>query len=192
MKPNDWQETIAMAASAIEDLLETADEQAGCWADVPARLRALTATPAPANVKPVGYLVAGYKEDFEWGPANLFPEPGGGADIPVYLSAPAVTIPDKVSCEGFDPKDWVEARNLGQCEGWNAYRAELLAQPVSSGYTLPDDVREALTLALQAMEFMGDTLNNIHAACTEGVEYVTPAFTAVRGLLAAVPEGGNG
>lgn len=47
MKPNDWQDTIAMAASAIEDLLETADEHAGCWADVPARLRALTAPPAP-------------------------------------------------------------------------------------------------------------------------------------------------
>lgn len=50
MKANDWQDTIAMAASAIEDLLETADEQAGCWADVPARLRALTAPPAPAVV----------------------------------------------------------------------------------------------------------------------------------------------
>ena len=37
-----------MAASAIEDLLETADEHAGCWADVPARLRALTAPPVPA------------------------------------------------------------------------------------------------------------------------------------------------
>lgn len=60
-------------------------------------------------------------------------------------------------------------------------------QPVSSGYKLPDNVREALMLALQAMEFMGDTLNNIDAVCTEDVEYVTPAFTAVRGLLAAAP-----
>ncbi|ENY4831361.1 hypothetical protein ACR0WR_001460, partial [Serratia marcescens] len=67
----------------------------------------------------------------------------------------------------------------------------LLAQPVSSGYKLPDNVREALTLALQAMEFMGDTLNNIDAVCTEDVEFVTPAFTAVRELLAAAPEGGN-
>lgn len=71
-------------------------------------------------------------------------------------------------------------------------RAAMLAQPVSSGYTLPDNVREALTLALQAMEFMGDTLNNIDAVCTEDVEYVTPAFNAVRELLAAAPEGGNG
>lgn len=67
----------------------------------------------------------------------------------------------------------------------------LLAQPVSSGYKMPDNVREALTLALKAMEFMGDTLNNIDAVCTEDVEYVTPAFNAVRELLAAAPEGGN-
>jgi len=40
-----------------------------------------------------------------------------------------------VSCEGFDPKDWVEARNLGQCEGWNAYRAAML-EPVSQRYKL--------------------------------------------------------
>ncbi|WP_241173052.1 hypothetical protein, partial [Serratia marcescens] len=66
--------------------------------------------------------------------------------------------------------------------------AAMLAQPVSSGYKLPDNVREALTLALQAMEFMGDTLNNIDAVCTEDVEYVTPAFNAVRKLLAAAPE----
>ncbi|HFD7119996.1 TPA: hypothetical protein ACF3P8_002613 [Serratia marcescens] len=73
----------------------------------------------------------------------------------------------------------------------DACRAAMLAQPVSQGCKLPDNVREALTLALQAMEFMGDTLNNIDAVCTEDVEYVTPAFAAVRGLLAAAPEGGN-
>ncbi|HEJ9180350.1 TPA: hypothetical protein SML65_004709 [Serratia marcescens] len=79
-----------------------------------------------------------------------------------------------------------------QLKAWEACRAAMLAQPESGGYTLPDNVREALTLALQAMEFMGDTLNNIDAVCTEDVEFVTPAFTAVRGLLAAAPEGGNG
>lgn len=75
--------------------------------------------------------------------------------------------------------------------GWNACRAAMLTLPWRGG-ELPDNVREALTLALQAMEFMGDTLNNIDAVCTEDVEFVTPAFTAVRGLLAAAPEGGNG
>lgn len=73
----------------------------------------------------------------------------------------------------------------------SACRAAMLAQPVSGGYKLPDNVREALTLALHAMEFMGDTLNNIDAVCTEDVEYVTPAFNAVRELLAAAPEGGK-
>ncbi len=61
------------------------------------------------------------------------------ADRGELFTAPpaiAVGIPDKVSCEGFDPKDWVEARNLGQCEGWNAYRTAMLAQPVSHGYKL--------------------------------------------------------
>jgi hypothetical protein len=75
-----------------------------------------------------------------------------------------------------------------QCRVDDACRSAMLAQPVSQGCELPDNVREALTLALQAMEFMGDTLNNIDAVCTEDVEYVTPAFTAVRGLLAAAPD----
>lgn len=96
-------------------------------------------------------------------------------------SLPAV--PDKMTAV---VKDEAEYAN-----GWNACRAAMLAQPVSGGYKLPDNVREALTLALQAMEFMGDTLNNIDAVCTEDVEYVTPAFNAVRELLAAAPEGGN-
>lgn len=54
-----------------------------------------------------------------------------GTELFTAPPVPAVIILDKVSCEGFDPKDWVEARNLGQCEGWNAYRAEMLAQSVS-------------------------------------------------------------
>ena len=41
----------------------------------------------------------------------------------------------------------------------------------------------ALTLALPAMEFMGDTLNNLDAVCSEDVEFVTPAFDAVRSVL---------
>ncbi|MDW5502937.1 DUF551 domain-containing protein [Pseudomonas lundensis] len=64
---------------------------------------------------------------------ELFTAPPAPVVNPEFTGATAATIPDKVSCEGFDPKDWVEARNLGQCEGWNAYRAELMAQPVSQG-----------------------------------------------------------
>lgn len=107
-----------------------------------------------------------------------------GSWSPLYTAPPAPAVPREISITSPVAAEYVA--------GWNACRAAMLAQPVSSGYTLPDNVREALTLALQAMEFMGDALNNIDAVCTEDVEFVTPAFTAVRGLLAAAPEGGNG
>lgn len=72
------------------------------------------------------------------------------------------------------------------CQGCNACRAAMQAEHVTA-VKVQDDVRNALTLALQAMEFMGDTLNSLDAVCTEDVEQVTPAFEAVRKLLAALP-----
>ena len=48
---------------------------------------------------------------------------------------------------------------------------------------LPASVVDALEKALQAMSFMGDTLNNLDAVCEEDVEYVSPAFEAVRSVL---------
>ncbi|EPF7464946.1 hypothetical protein ACSTTR_002937 [Serratia marcescens] len=114
---------------------------------------------------------------------------GGAAVINGYYTAPpAPAVPKEMTIE----QSYENVQTWHYANGWNACRAAMLAQPVSSGYKLPDNVREALTLALQAMEFMGDTLNNIDAVCTEDVEFVTPAFTAVRELLAAAPEGGNG
>lgn len=116
----------------------------------------------------------------------------------VLLAAapPAPAVPDAISTRqaitNMERHELCGSINVAYKHGWNDFRAAMLAQPVSQGYKLPDNVREALTLALQAMEFMGDTLNNIDAVCTEDVEYATPAFTAVRGLLAAAPEGGNG
>ncbi|HDX9111763.1 TPA: DUF551 domain-containing protein [Klebsiella michiganensis] len=53
---------------------------------------------------------------------------------------------------------------------------------------IPDSARDALEKALAAMEFMGDTLNNLDAVCTEDVEFVAPAFDAVRNVLAAAPQ----
>ena len=108
---------------------------------------------------------------------------------------PAPAVPDAISTRqaitNMERHELCGSINVAYKHGWNDFRAAMLAQPVSQGCKLPDNVREALTLALQAMEFMGDTLNNIDAVCTEDVEYVTPAFAAVRGLLAAAPEGGN-
>ncbi|EPF2286198.1 DUF551 domain-containing protein [Klebsiella oxytoca] len=56
---------------------------------------------------------------------------------------------------------------------------------------IPDDARDALTKALAAMEFMGDTLNNLDAVCAEDAEFVAPAFEAVRRVLAAAPQPQN-
>ncbi|WP_262017032.1 hypothetical protein [Serratia liquefaciens] len=96
---------------------------------------------------------------------------------------------DKYSHVPSQAVDVLEREIFG--EDGDACRDAMLAQPVNQGGKLSGNVRETLTLALQAMEFMGDTLNNIDAVCTEDVEYVTPAFNAVRGLLTAAPEGGN-
>lgn len=62
--------------------------------------------------------------------------------------------------------------------------------PVHPGNSpaIPDAARDALEKALTAMEFMGDTLNNLDAVCSEDVEFVTPAFDAVRRVLAAAPQ----
>lgn len=161
------------------------------------------APPAPAasaNVQPVGYYslesIASLKER---GYASISAEHLVDSCHPLYSTPPAPAVPTIATMENvntlsshFSSYIMTEDERDLAVEVWNACRAAMLAQPVSSGYTLPENVREALTLALQAMEFMGDTLNNIDAVCTEDVEYVTPAFTAVRKLLAAAPEGGNG
>ncbi|GCV57791.1 hypothetical protein [Escherichia coli] len=69
----------------------------------------------------------------------------------------------------------------------------LAAEPVSQRDELPANVIDALEKALQAMSFMGDTLNALDAVCEEDVEYVTPAFEAVREVLEgnspAIPDG---
>lgn len=39
--------------------------------------------------------------------------------------APVLRLPGEVSCEGLDPQEADEARNLGQCEGWNQCLAEI-------------------------------------------------------------------
>ena len=64
----------------------------------------------------------------------------------------------------------------------------LNAESVSQPYTLPENVRNALSQALQAMEFMGDTLNNLDALCMDDVEFVRPAFETIRKVLAAAPQ----
>ncbi|HHS9545361.1 TPA: hypothetical protein ACT3KN_001720 [Klebsiella quasipneumoniae subsp. similipneumoniae] len=95
-------------------------------------------------------------------------------------------------------------------EGWNACRSAMLqASPVctcpsgdgslrwpcpvhpGNSPAISDSARDALEKALAAMEFMGDTLNNLDAVCTEDVELVAPAFDAVRSVLAAALQEGK-
>jgi hypothetical protein len=68
-----------------------------------------------------------------------------------------------------------------------------MAELVTPAYKLPASVIDALEKALQAMSFMGDTLNALGAVCEEDVEYVTPAFEAVREVLESnspvIPDG---
>lgn len=58
-----------------------------------------------------------------------------------------------------------------------------MVEPVTTAYKLPANIIDALEKALQAMSFMGDTLNDMDAVCEEDIEYVTPAFDAVRKVL---------
>ncbi|EPV0761172.1 hypothetical protein ACV1MZ_000051 [Klebsiella variicola] len=95
-------------------------------------------------------------------------------------------------------------------EIWNACRSSMLqASPVcacpsgdgslrwpcpvhpGNSPAIPDSARDALEKALAAMEFMGDTLNNLDAVCTEDVELVAPSFDAVRSVLAAALQEGK-
>ncbi|WP_447337109.1 ead/Ea22-like family protein [Klebsiella variicola] len=153
------------AASAIEDLLTTKDRTgAGVWFDLPFRLR------SAANAQP----------------ASVVPD-----ELPVHAIAP------------YSGAEY----EAGYRDGWNACRAAMLqAEPVCScpsgngslrwpcpvhpgnSPAIPDSARDALEKALAAMEFMGDTLNNLDAVCTEDVELVAPAFDAIRNVLAAAPQ----
>ena len=102
---------------------------------------------------------------------------------------------------------WDEDQRNAAADSWNACRATMLqASPVctcpsgdgslrwpcpvhpGNSPAIPDSARDALEKALAAMEFMGDTLNNLDAVCTEDVELVAPAFDAVRNVLAAAQQ----
>ncbi|WP_259565567.1 DUF551 domain-containing protein [Enterobacter sichuanensis] len=72
---------------------------------------------------------------------------------------------------------------MTQRECYQAGKKAGLAELVTTSYKLPANVIDALEKALEAMSFMGDTLNAMDAVCEEDVEYVTPAFEAVRSAL---------
>ncbi len=126
------------------------------------------------------------------------------------LSQPAPVVPEKCPAEIRDlissHTDALFNDDDAQ-EIWNACRSAMLqASPVctcpsgdgslrwpcpvhpGNSPAISDSARDALEKALAAMEFMGDTLNNLDAVCTEDVELVAPAFDAVRNVLAAAQQ----
>ena len=104
-------------------------------------------------------------------------------DVLLYRTAPPAPVSVPAAMEMDD--DFDSAFEHGKAVGWNACRAAMLqgAEPVTTAYKLPANVIDALENALQAMSFMGDTLNDMDAVCEEDIEYVTPAFDAVRKVL---------
>ncbi|MEW4483436.1 DUF551 domain-containing protein [Klebsiella pneumoniae] len=128
---------------------------------------------------------------------------------PLYRHAqPAPVVPEEKPIPNTLSMYAVDAvAAIAEVKGWNACRAAMLQAspvctcpsgdgslrwpcPVHAGNSpvIPDSARDALEKALAAMEFMGDTLNNLDAVCTEDVELVAPAFDAVRSVLAAAPQ----
>ncbi len=142
MKPNDWQDTVAMAASAIEDLLETADEQAGCWVDVPAKLRALTAPPAPAVPDDIDGIIKRFQHQCDhisdW---HHIDEHSCKVDrrdlmtVTEFLNTCRAAMLNHVGDANEKAAEKCECSSIDYCE--NCLRA-MLAQPVSGGYKLPD------------------------------------------------------
>ncbi len=96
------------------------------------------------------------------------------------------------------PEYYAHYPATGQWGAWEACRVAMLqgSDPASQHDELPANVIDALEKALQAMSFMGDTLNALDAVCEEDVEYVTPAFEAVRQVLEGnspvIPDGWTG
>lgn len=133
MKPNDWQDTVAMAASAIEDLLGTADEHAGCWADVPARLRALTAPPAPANAADWGINMQTGTPILVYKNCSVIESEQALHVLSLINSAatPAPAVPEAIITAP------IEAMRCGPAAsyvlGWNSCRAAMLAAAPEGG-----------------------------------------------------------
>ncbi|MGH4918827.1 DUF551 domain-containing protein [Klebsiella pneumoniae] len=100
-----------------------------------------------------------------------------------FQEQPALVVPDEIK-HRIGGLDWGWEGEFNR--GWNACRAAMLQ--AGNSPVIPDSARDALEKALAAMEFMGDTLNNLDAVCTEDVELVAPAFDAVRSVLAAAPQ----
>lgn len=98
----------------------------------------------------------------------------------LYTAPPAPAVPEEMTGGIAIIKYKIKKSNYVQwVKGWNACRAAVLAQPVSSGYTLPEGFK---LVPVEPTEEM------LRAAYRESGVYSAKAYHA---MLAAAPEGGN-
>ncbi|WP_049278731.1 hypothetical protein [Serratia marcescens] len=133
-----------------------------------------------ASEETLAYAKEGEKSLVTWS------EQMGDAVIPLYTAPQAPAVPEEMKrdpdADVFDP---------GFMNGWNACRAAMLAQPVSSGYKLvPVD---CLTTASRLID-----LCRTYAILSDGGNYKERTINecentmeVIDGLLAAAPEGGK-
>lgn len=159
-----------------------------------ARARLLAAPPAPARAQAVAwemrYWNSGYNMWHDWeritaeqhAEMSVQYETDNDYEFRVLYDAP----PAPVVPEEMEVPDQVismpiieNAEEISFAEGWNACRAAMLAQPVSSGYTLPEGFK---LVPVEPTEEM------LRAAYRESGVYSAKAY---RAMLASAPEGGN-
>ncbi|MBH3127137.1 hypothetical protein I5R16_09680 [Serratia marcescens] len=134
-----------------------------------------------ASEETLAYAKEGEKSLVTWS------EPMGDAVIPLYTAPPAPAVPDAIITAP------IEAMRCGPAAsyvlGWNACRAAMLAQPVSSGYKLPPHVYRELVNSLRdtAVKFSGteQLRERLNTALSQFIEPDHPHTRTV------APEGGN-
>lgn len=130
---------------------------------------------AYASEETLAYAKEGEKSLVTWS------EPMGDAVIPLFTTPPAPAVPEEIITAPIDAMRCGPAASY--VLGWNACRAAMLAQPVSSGYKLPDGFK---LMPLEMTDEIGEAIA-MEARCCGGI-----ALCIYEAALAAAPEGGNG
>ncbi|HFF8979827.1 hypothetical protein V6305_09230 [Serratia marcescens] len=180
-----WTECSAEDYAEFCKIIATGEDDAGRFYE--ARIL-YTALPAPANANAVAwemrYWNSGHNMWHDWERitaeqhAEMSVQHAADNDYEfrvLYDAPPEPAVPDSLAndIDSYDhPLLW------SYNNGWNACRAAMLAQPVSSGYTLPDSV---LVLLNHIEDVLDD--ENWNRISVEKWNAVT--------MLAAAPEGGN-
>lgn len=97
----------------------------------------------------------------------------------LFTAPPAPAVPDAL-VNDIDSDDHPLLWSYNN--GWNACRAAMLTQPVSSGYKLPDGFK---LMPLEMTDEIGEAIA-MEARCCGGI-----ALCIYEAALAAAPEGGN-